>query len=309
MRGDEGSRSSSPCKDFGSPPRAWGRALQLEIHLGSHRFTPTCVGTRQVASIVYAAMRGSPPRAWGRGLGLRLGRCARRFTPTCVGTRNPLTVLLVIMSVHPHVRGDEAMRFAAKTALPGSPPRAWGRGVEPHGHLSLARFTPTCVGTRRSGGAALYPQAVHPHVRGDEGLRANLAISCIGSPPRAWGRGVASRPWLCDCRFTPTCVGTSFHIEQAFRAAPVHPHVRGDEVIGERRLGECRGSPPRAWGRGVGLLEDRVERRFTPTCVGTRLAVSLRIAISPTEDRRSLQRAAMGCRTTQSDSLVRSRLA
>src|SRR5438477_539305 len=76
---------------------------------GNHpaRFTPTCVG-------IMSARRARHPRPG-------------RFTPTCVGIMMKLV--------------------AAKRALLGSPPRAWG---------SWHMATPVCQ----------FP-AVHPHVRGD----------------------------------------------------------------------------------------------------------------------------------------------
>ncbi len=103
----EGSSSFAFCvRNFGSPPRAWGR-LPFDVWpIGRRRFTPTCVGKAhsparlRPALTVHPHVRGeggkrlghhhahagSPPRAWGR----------RR---ECI----------------------------TRAALFGSPPRAWGR--------------------------------------------------------------------------------------------------------------------------------------------------------------------------------------
>jgi len=70
----------------GSPPRAWGQQLHLKNQLMEYRFTPTCVGTTHMVSLmdsessVHPHVRGdnipkrclkrlrngSPPRAWGQ---------------------------------------------------------------------------------------------------------------------------------------------------------------------------------------------------------------------------------------------------
>ena len=197
---------------------------------------------------------GSPPRAWGR-------------PPLLQASGSP-------RSVHPHVRGAD-WRRERRDAVPvrftptcvgqtvscvawtavrvGSPPRAWGR---------LARSCPSHPGT-----------AVHPHVRGADGVvadvrrpRPRFTPTCVGQTERRergrWRQG----------RFTPTCVGqtpwTIFHAAFVFgspprawgrlrggrtstRKAAVHPHVRGADSQNRE---------------GV-----RVDDRFTPTCVGQTL--------------------------------------
>ncbi len=91
------------------------------------------------------------------------------------------------------------------------------------------RFTPTCVGTMISVRSVGILVAVHPHVRGDNGL-------VTAGRTRHQG-------------FTPTCVGT----------------IAGDAGWPDNK----RGSPPRAWGQLAGLTAGLTARRFTPTCVGT----------------------------------------
>ena len=50
---------------------------------------------------------------------------------------------------------------------------------------------------------------------------------------------------------------------------PVHPHVRGDNIIAVFFADDRRGSPPRAWGQSTNTLVSITQLRFTPTCVGT----------------------------------------
>ena len=127
VRGDDSMVKNLSSGVVGSPPRAWGRHQSTKKAIGSHRFTPTCVGTTgrrgvvDIRVLVHPHVRGddpgfrhkwelvcgSPPRAWGRHEVLRLVRFALRFTPTCVGTTPTPAIPHWSRTVHPHVRGDD----------------------------------------------------------------------------------------------------------------------------------------------------------------------------------------------------------
>ena len=154
-------------RNNGSPPRAWGRRNLKLTTPHRHRFTPTCVGTTflrmlgmtkegvhphvrgddVMRSITYATAAGSPPRAWGRRRIWRWGGAFTRFTPTCVGTTVQSSPSFRPRTVHPHVRGDDAVEIRGLVPDSGSPPRAWGRRDSEDVLPIHARFTPTCVGT------------------------------------------------------------------------------------------------------------------------------------------------------------------
>ena len=212
---------------------------------------------------------GSPPRAWGRR-NLKPAVCAaNRFTPTCVGTTHSAQGCPSPLPVHPHVRGDDCGRTALARHHLGSPPRAWGRRMQSVAVGLVWRFTPTCVGTTVEPSPGVSAISVHPHVRGDDGAVHVVEAEVAGSPPRAWGRRHA-RIWSPRShRFTPTCVGTTTCRWSALRHAPVHPHVRGDDVQNIYVIMHIVGSPPRAWGRLKSRQGDIARARFTPTCVGT----------------------------------------
>ncbi len=192
------------------------------------RFTPTCVGTiapepspcslnpvhphvrgdNEGGEFFLTWLIGSPPRAWGQSIEGSEKVPAERFTPTCVGTIIVKPNGVIVLPVHPHVRGDNLDSQRISRPICGSPPRAWGQCQSVTFIVRMGRFTPTCVGTMSRGAAWRSIRAVHPHVRGDNFVRASSATCPDGSPPRAWGQ-------LCniDClpapeRFTPTCVGT-----------------------------------------------------------------------------------------------------
>jgi len=72
-------------------------------------------------------------------------------------------------------------------------------------------------------------------------------------------------------RFTPTGVGTMLQRAGGAREVTVHPHGRGDNVLDDRQVHAANGSPPRAWGQSLGIVDPPRIKRFTPTGVGTML--------------------------------------
>ncbi len=194
------------------------------------RFTPTCVGTMASTSGTTAFFNRFTPTC----VGTMISSCpiaARRirFTPTCVGTMERLQAMCRNASVHPHVRGDNEIDPARLTAA--------------------RRFTPTCVGTISS----LEFSRLH----------------VFGSPPRAWGQFKFEDIPVRRKRFTPTCVGTMPASVALIQLDEVHPHVRGDNQDKQAQGGPAGGSPPRAWGQWHQNIENFIDLRFTPTCVGT----------------------------------------
>src|SRR5437763_834689 len=97
---------------------------------------------------------------------------------------------------------------ANANAQHGSPPRTWGRPrtrrlqSEPQ-----RRFTPTHVGKTTLPDATVCTTAVHPHARGEDVVARPCAYGLHGSPPRTWGRLLATQLLVRPSRFTPTHVG------------------------------------------------------------------------------------------------------
>ena len=212
----------------GSPPRAWGQFRRAGSRDAARRFTPTGVGTipghpsRRVYHTVHPHGRGdnltaidalmiahgSPPRAWGQS------------------ERPPAHHIDGL--VHPHGRGDNPVKRQRLQSQRGSPPRAWGQyqGIPAGG--SITRFTPTGVGTIHGTPRIPTRRPVHPHGRGDNGVRRRPGLHCNGSPPRAWGQWWVAAFISMAARFTPTGVGTIDTLSRIRSAQSVHPHGRGD---------------------------------------------------------------------------------
>jgi hypothetical protein len=118
----------------------------------------------------------------GRGLG-------GRATPTRVGTTLKWWLYHGVKTVHPHARGDNPLQSAYSYRSAGSPPRAWGQHLCERRRGDPVRFTPTRVGTTKTGKAAASPSAVHPHARGD-----NTTGTPICTAVRKGSRSIETRP-------------------------------------------------------------------------------------------------------------------
>ncbi len=153
------------------------------------------------------------------------------------------------MPVHPHACGDDYFLACRQIRFHGSPPRVWGRRLLSLPLINRTRFTPTRVGTTNTTAGGGVAAAVHPHACGDDLCGVHTSVA--------------------QFRFTPTRVGTTAHKIVEGRIFAVHPHACGDDGRDGVTRSRHGGSPPRVWGRLIGFEVGRVDRRFTPTRVGT----------------------------------------
>ena len=98
-------------------------------------------------------------------------------------------------------------------------------------------------------------------------LMISQALIC-GSPPRTWGKWMPKMsayrlPW-----FTPTHVGKICCGRPCPGPHPVHSHARGENTRIQALFPWIAGSPPRTWGKSVGVHLHFLQLRFTPTHVG-----------------------------------------
>ena len=213
----------------GSSPRAWGIRAGDFPDQASVRFIPTCVGNtcwltpERLAISVHPHVRGeyfhitsfrapssgSSPRAWGIHSSCKRMQDMPRFIPTCVGNTSDFFPIDILLTVHPHVRGEYLQRRPHSWATGGSSPRAWG--IQ-RGYIRLwrkTRFIPTCVGNTPTARWSCWASTVHPHVRGEYELHLNSIGRTTGSSPRAWGIRRGARRDARPTRFIPTCVGNT----------------------------------------------------------------------------------------------------
>ena len=268
MRGEHEASAFIEFLYAGSSPHAWGTHLHRERRGHLDRFIPTCVGNtagltaRTGRTWVHPHMRGehlsedmpedikggSSPHAWGTPQQAYWVQAVTRFIPTCVG--------------------NTPVSFDSWPAATGSSPHAWGTHLLGPVLKAPLRFIPTCVGNTEHGQPAAGPAAVHPHMRGEHSHLGEPPAMDSGSSPHAWGTPVESACERCAGRFIPTCVGNTAALLSSSASNPVHPHMRGEHPVPSSMPVNWCGSSPHAWGTLRAAHDDRLRRRFIPTCVG-----------------------------------------
>ena len=133
------------------------------------------------------APQETPPHAWGRrypqpDLVSIIGN-----TPTCVGKTKAGGRTGRPAWKHPHMRGEDPIRFPVR--------------------LKDSRNTPTCVGKTAMPSRACSPAWKHPHMRGEDSQVFFHQQRLGETPPHAWGRRLLCQGSADHHGNTPTCVG------------------------------------------------------------------------------------------------------
>ena len=146
MRGDHDRTRNVATVDVGSSSHAWGPQRRVYRDHPYDRFILTCVGTtigrgvgvdghavhphmrgdHQRRRVCQLPVLGSSSHAWGP---LHPGAHqidTIRFILTCVGTTTSMTAMLLLRSVHPHMRGDHSRWARLSVGSSGSSSHAWG---------------------------------------------------------------------------------------------------------------------------------------------------------------------------------------
>ena len=104
----------------------------------------------------------------------------------------------------------------------------------------------------------------------------SLHLAHQETPPRAWGRPLASPALVRLDRNTPTGVGKTFAPCQLLNKQEKHPHGRGEDPCWTGQESYFFETPPRAWGRRSFLEPKRSPKRNTPTGVGKTNSINRR---------------------------------
>ncbi len=173
-----------------------------------------------------------------------------------------------MLPVHPHMRGEYGDKQKKKGGARGSSPHAWR--ISRHQRIvSLwKRFIPTCVENMAANLIAVHGWTVHPHMRGEyvgrthsKWLTVRFIPTCVenilhfeyrsatpsGSSPHAWRIFHRQDAALVEPRFIPTCVENMTSTSAPSLATAVHPHMRGEYVVGSFHRLTPSGSSPHAW--------------------------------------------------------------
>ena len=174
---------------------------------------------------------------------------------------------IAMIAVHLHVRGENFRAFIALANPRGSSPRAWRKfsGFRPA--IRQCRFISTCVEKMPLRPPRRPASAVHLHVRGENVSVRWIKMNGGGSSPRAWRKYRQKRVYSVQWRFISTCVEKIGCGITPASIAPVHLHVRGENLI-KRSLNQSQGgSSPRAWRKFNFSYQGIRIKRFISTCV------------------------------------------
>ncbi len=287
-RGEHAGRLFACGASGGSSPHSWGTQRIRRLSFAWGRFIPTLVGNTAVddrdqglgavhphtrgehtdSGLRKTAEVGSSPHSWGTLSATLAGIARSRFIPTLVGNTNRFHQAQSPRTVHPHTRGEHSVirvRYGAKC---GSSPHSWGTQPKHRKHFLLCRFIPTLVGNTKIWPFRRFPTPVHPHTRGEHPASIYRKTSAPGSSPHSWGTRFPSSFGFDISRFIPTLVGNTMKSDSMPDTRAVHPHTRGEHLIGESDAQRIAGSSPHSWGTLRASRCVPVRGRFIPTLVG-----------------------------------------
>ena len=214
-------------------------------------------------------MVGSPPHARGRLNRYRRWRRDRGITPACAGKTWAHSAMIIFLSDHPRMRGEDCGGRLAGTVVRGSPPHARGRPSKISAISTRSGITPACAGKTASEAASLHgwldhprmrgedqtfvdsmrTQGDHPRMRGEDDATRKIRMQGNGSPPHARGRPELDKGALREMRITPACAGKTLAAVGGGDGCGDHPRMRGEDGQIDDHIGELCGSPPHARGR------------------------------------------------------------
>ena len=116
-------------------------------------------------------------------------------------------------------------------------------------------------------------RAVHPHTRGEHANAWVGRSRWNGSSPHARGTPLGSMSEVFSLRFIPTRAGNTSQLGGPGLHTTVHPHTRGEHLLGLHRRGWYNGSSPHARGTRVPQRAGKRRLRFIPTRAGNTTVV------------------------------------
>jgi len=134
----------------------------------------------------------------------------------------------MVVTVHPHTRGEYITILFFMVIFHGSSPHPWGIQQGRMLKDSPERFIPTPVGNTSE--------------------TVKKCLPSTGSSPHPWGILNNRVNRILDRRFIPTPVGNTHLSFTLFARISVHPHTRGEysNVLLNRKY--VSGSSPHPWG-------------------------------------------------------------
>ena len=142
-------------------------------------------------------------------------------------TPNP-SIGRIILTGHPHTRGEHTLFKKRNCKKNGPSPHPWGTRCRDPSALTVSRAIPTPVGNTGRQKLRPFPCSGHPHTRGE-----HLCFQCLvfiqgGPSPHPWGTHNSGARTIDDARAIPTPVGNTTVSMRPASKSKGHPHTRGE---------------------------------------------------------------------------------
>ena len=186
-------------------------------------------------------------------------------------------MLILILSVHPRLRGELFDFFNVRWLNNGSSPLTRGTHTFIFCQLGGRRFIPAYAGNSALACSRRARRSVHPRLRGELILVLRPALIHIGSSPLTRGTRLVIALMVLINRFIPAYAGNSVSILRANLKFSVHPRLRGE--LGEQKNpgDSTDGSSPLTRGTRTEKSRRLYGFRFIPAYAGN----SLKDGINP----------------------------
>ena len=192
------------------------------------RAHPRVCGENARRPFASAMIFGSSPRVRGKlhSMEPRRHRCG--LIPACAGKTVSKAGMLVRLTAHPRVCGENPGRQCGTARLRGSSPRVRGKLGGDVRALARPRLIPACAGKTLRSTTTSCPTAAHPRVCGENG-RIGVPVSLAsGSSPRVRGKLRDGRGDEVAARLIPACAGKTIKGRRYQVTGPAHPRVCGE---------------------------------------------------------------------------------
>ena len=226
-RGTPPSTDSAPRYTRFIPAYAGNAAVipLLEIDFAVH---PRIRGERRPAEPGHGPEVGSSPHTRGtHRVEVRLVD-VRRFIPAYAGNAGSRRRPAPVTPVHPRIRGERS-DWASRMPWPsGSSPHTRGTPEAAGAGDSDERFIPAYAGNASGMQSIQCRPAVHPRIRGERSMKAEVPQNTLGSSPHT--RGTRDRPTIPQTRsrFIPAYAGNAmWRRSDTVGARGSSPHTRG----------------------------------------------------------------------------------
>ena len=268
MRGEHVALHYVPAAGYGSSPHARGTRFAGIFVARGNAVHPRMRGEHHFGHRVHTDRYGSSPHARGTRRPQSCLLRGGRFIPACAGNTLHPVLLLLILSVHPRMRGEHRNTSPTHAAASGSSPHARGTLYHDNSKTIIERFIPACAGNTCFATPSMAVSMVHPRMRGEHARWAGADVRAVGSSPHARGTPGGNWHFRGAHRFIPACAGNTSVQGEGRGKGAVHPRMRGEHTGHSGRLTSSAGSSPHARGTLTRTCTVSVMSWFIPACAG-----------------------------------------